>query len=373
MLNLNEDYLSKVEEENMDLTRERKQEGAKVVGVYCAFTPKELIVAAGGIPVSLCGSSSEPIPHAERHLPRNICPLVKSSYGSALTDTCPYFHFTDFLVADATCDAKKKMYELLGRIKPVFLLQLPQTGETGAAHNYWLEELYRLKGILEKQFNVKITEEKLRETIKLYNQARKKVREVFELNKVNPCFLTGKEIKVATDPGGFDVDLPGHMQRMETIIKLAKERGGIKKLPRVLLTGCPVTCKKVLEIIEESAVVAAMENCGGLKTISHLVEEEGDPMEALASYYLKIACPCFSPNRKRYELISQIIKEYYIEGVVDLTWQACHTYNVESFSLGEYVRQEMELPFLQIETDYSESDIGWIKVRVDAFLEMLNG
>jgi len=98
-----------------------KEEGKKVVGLYCIFAPKELIRAAGAIPVGLCGKNQEPIRDAEAVLPANLCPLIKSSYGYAVTETCPYFDFSDLVIGETTCDGKKKMFELLREIKPLSL------------------------------------------------------------------------------------------------------------------------------------------------------------------------------------------------------------------------------------------------------------
>ena len=53
-----------------------------IVGTFCTFVPRELIRAAGAVPVSLCGGTDTTIPAAETDLPVNFCPLVKSSYGS---------------------------------------------------------------------------------------------------------------------------------------------------------------------------------------------------------------------------------------------------------------------------------------------------
>lgn len=372
MLKLNDHYKNQIEQENLRLIGAKKAKGMKVVGVYCAFTPKELIAASGGIPVSLCGGSNKPIPAAEQHLPRNLCPLIKSSYGFALTETCPYFDYTDFLIADSTCDGKKKMYERLQKIRPLYLLQLPQTYAGESALNYWLSELRRLRRILENELGREITDDGLREKIHIYNQCRSLVRQVYELNAGKRPLLTGKEISIATDQGGYEVDLPGYLKRLKQVIKFAKERGSIDAGPRILLTGCPTTCKKVLDIIEQKATVVAMENCGALKTVLEPVDEtEKDPLLALAKKYIRIACPCMSPNPGRYEILANIVGEYQIDGVVDLTWQACHTYNVESTLLGDFVREELGKPFIQIETDFSDSDTDWIKVRVDAFIEML--
>jgi benzoyl-CoA reductase/2-hydroxyglutaryl-CoA dehydratase subunit BcrC/BadD/HgdB len=371
-LKLDSSYMDQVEQELFTCTMAKREQGAQVVGVYCAFTPKELIVAAGGIPVGLCGSSSEIIPIAEQHLPRNLCPLVKSSYGLALTDTCPYFHFADLLIADATCESKRKMYEILSEIKPVHQLALPHTAVGEQAFKQWLSELYRLRSLLEQELGNKVTDDSLRDAIQQYNRVRTLIRTIFSLNQGDIPLLTGREASIAVDPIGFEVDLPSFIKRMEQVVEFAKARGGIEPRARILLTGCPTTSKKVLDVIEESAWVIAMENCGGLKTVN-MVDEEGDPMEALARASLRIGCPCLSPNQRRFELLAEIIREYRIDGVVDLTWQACHIFNIESYSLGNFIRDKLGVPFLQIETDYSESDKGWLRVRVEAFVEMLRG
>ena len=70
-------------------------------------------MAMGAATVSLCSTSDETIPAAEKDLPRNLCPLIKSSYGFAKTDKCPFFYFSDVVVGETTCDGKKKMYEYM--------------------------------------------------------------------------------------------------------------------------------------------------------------------------------------------------------------------------------------------------------------------
>ena len=59
---------------------------------------------AGLLSVSLCGMSNETIPAAETVLPKNLCPLIKSSYGFAITDKCPYTYWSDLIVGETTCD-----------------------------------------------------------------------------------------------------------------------------------------------------------------------------------------------------------------------------------------------------------------------------
>jgi benzoyl-CoA reductase/2-hydroxyglutaryl-CoA dehydratase subunit BcrC/BadD/HgdB len=89
--------------------KELKERGKKVVGIFCTYTPTEMVLAAGAVPVGLCGMSDEPIPAAEKFLPKNLCPLIKSSYGFAVSDTCPYFYFSDMILAETLATAKENV------------------------------------------------------------------------------------------------------------------------------------------------------------------------------------------------------------------------------------------------------------------------
>ena len=112
--------------------KEYKDKGIPVIGMYCAYFPTELAMAVGAIPVGLCSFANETIPAAERDLPKSMCPLVKSSYGFAISDRCPFFHFADLVIGETTCDGKKKMYEYMSDFKDVFVMELPNYRLPGA-------------------------------------------------------------------------------------------------------------------------------------------------------------------------------------------------------------------------------------------------
>ncbi len=126
--------LQQAMDQNPEDIEQMKKDGRAAVGYYCLYSPMEIAVAAGAIPLPLCGTSNNPITAAEDVLPRNLCPLIKSSYGFAITDTCPFFAFSDIIIGDTTCDGKKKMFELLNRTKTTHVMQLPslQDDDTGA-------------------------------------------------------------------------------------------------------------------------------------------------------------------------------------------------------------------------------------------------
>jgi benzoyl-CoA reductase/2-hydroxyglutaryl-CoA dehydratase subunit BcrC/BadD/HgdB len=366
-------------ERNVLKLKEMREIGRPVVGTYCLYSPAELIVAAGAVPVCLCGTSQNPIPAAEQVLPRNLCPLIKSSYGFATTDTCPFFHFADLLVAETTCDGKKKMYELLSEYKPLHLMQLPQVQEGEGARGYWLQELYRLRDRLEETFKVEITQEKLHDAIGLLNTERRALKDLLDLCKTNPSPITGMDLLTVLHNRGFCVDKTEVIDLMERLTAELRQQIAAGEspfrpgTPRILLTGVPVGIgsDKVVRLIEEcGGSVVCFESCGAYKTVP-LVEEGGDPMEAIAERYLALPCSCMSPNRGRFELVERLAMEFQADGIIDLTWHGCHTYNVESYSLKRYLENRGEIPFLQVETDYSESDTEQLRLRIEAFLEIL--
>ena len=153
--------------------KEYKEQGGKLAGCLCSYTPLEVIDAAGMAAIGLCGMSDEAIPDAETVLPKNLCPLIKGTYGFALTEKCPYTYFSDLIVGETTCDGKKKMYELLADLKDVHVLHLPQSQARSWAADIWYEEVKLLVQELERRFDVSITDEKLRDAVRLRNRYRR--------------------------------------------------------------------------------------------------------------------------------------------------------------------------------------------------------
>lgn len=372
--------ISTLRERNALALKEAKEAGARIVGTYCLYSPAELVVAAGAIPVSLCGTSPNPIPAAEKVLPRALCPLIKSSYGFAATDTCPYFHFADLLIAETTCDGKKKMYELLSEFKPLHLMQLPQAQDE-AALDYWLGELKRLATRLEEEFGVELTIERLQDAIRLCNDERRSLQALQDVCRLKPAPISGLDLLTVLHNRGFSVDKKEAIALVDRLTAELWEMAGTgispftESTPRILLTGVPVGIgsDKVVRLVEEcGGSVVCFESCGAYKKVEPVAENAEDPLRAIAERYLRIPCSCMSPNQGRFELVERLAREFQADGVIDLTWQGCHTYNIESYSLRKYLQERSATPFLQIETDYSESDTEQLKVRIEAFLEILH-
>ncbi|WP_028828735.1 double-cubane-cluster-containing anaerobic reductase [Proteocatella sphenisci] len=356
-----------------------KEKNVPMVGTFCTYMPQELPLAFGAAVVSLCATSDETIQEAEADLPKNLCPLIKSSYGFGKTDKCPFFYFSDIVVGETTCDGKKKMYEYLGEFKDVHVMELPNSQATKEGFDLWKSEIIKLKGILEKKFDVEIKEEDIRKAIKLKNDERKALKNMYEIGKLNPPAMTGMDILKVLYGSTFKFDKNDTIKEVNELAQRVKkeyEQGRrLDPKPRIVVTGCPIggVTEKVVKAIEENgAYVVAFENCMGAKAIDKLVDETNeDVYDALAEKYLSIGCSCMTPNPNRIDLLGRMIDEYQADGVIDVILQACHTYAVETLSIKRFVNGEKEIPYMSIETDYSQSDIGQLNTRMTAFIEML--
>lgn len=355
-----------------------KEQGTPVVGAYCTYLPKEIVMAAGAATVSLCSTSDETIPDAEKDLPKNLCPLIKSSYGFAKTDKCPFFYFSDVVVGETTCDGKKKMYEIMSEIKKVFLLQLPQIqGEEG--EKAYRKELIRFKEYLEEQFDTEITDEKLLQAIKVNNEISRAMQKVADVMIHDPAPISGLDLFHLFYGSGFKFDRTVIAEELNSIAdKVEKEYASgkmLEKKPRILVTGCPIggVTEKVIRAIEDNGgVVVGFENCSGAKQYDLLVDEESDDLYmALAKRYLNIGCSVMSPNKNRFDLMDRMIDRYQVDGVVEMTLQTCLTYDIETRAIRKFVTKEKNIPYIKVETDYGKADIEQLNTRITAFLEML--
>ncbi len=361
-----------------ELATKAKDAGRPVVGIMCEYTPRELIMAAGGLPVCLCGGSAETIPAAEDDLPANLCPLIKSTYGYSVNKANPFLEMADLLVAETTCDGKKKMYELLARRHPMHVLELPQKPDDADAFLHWVKELHRLREVLGDRLGTEITDDALRDAIRKMNRERALRRRLAAVMQADSPPITGRQL---LDLKSLISCLPADIEQYEKILAelesaLPDETACTNRV-RVLLTGVPLPhgAERVMEILEDSGgLVVCQENCTGLKPIVEDIDEDAqDPLLALAEKYFHLPCSVMTPNTRRIDLLRELARDYRAECVVELIWQACLTYDVESKAVKEFVTEKLGVPYLRIETDYSPSDSARIAVRVEALYETVRG
>ena len=348
-----------------------KAQGRPIVGIMCEYTPRELIMAAGGVPVCLCGGSLDMIGPAEKDLPANLCPLIKSTYGYHVEKANPFLEMADLIVAETTCDGKKKMYELMGQTRDMVVLELPQKPDDPEAFAHWVAELHKLKAHLESRFNTTITPDRLRQAIKTMNRERRVRRELAHVMTHDAPPVTGRQLlNYKSIISGMDEDLDEYDK---TLAQLTSQTEGHAGRVRVLLTGVPTVhgAERVIDIIEDGGgLIVCMESCTGIKPIWQDVEEDtDDPMTALARKYMDLPCSVMTTNDRRMDLLTELAERFKAQCIVDLSWQACLTYDVESRRVKQLAETSLRLPYLRISTDYSPSDTARIALRVEALFE----
>lgn len=351
--------------------------GRPIVGILCEYTPRELILAAGAVPVCLCGGSAEMIPAAEEELPANLCPLIKSTYGFHVEEANPFLEMADLIVAETTCDGKKKMYELMARLRPMVVLELPQKAGDADAMAHWVREMRKLKAELERRFRVRITEQRLRKAIAVMNEERRLRRRLAGLMKADAPPLTGRQLlDLKSSISGIPADFEQYRRAYDLFSGMPGDPDRASRV-RVLMTGVPVVhgAERVVDLIEDhGGLVVCMENCTGIKPILEDVDENaGDPMLAMAEKYFRIPCSVMTPNDRRIASLRKLARAYRPQCVIELVWQNCLTYDVEAWRVKALAEQELRVPYLRIQTDYSPSDSARIAVRVEALFEMTRG
>lgn len=357
-----------------------KDAGGAMVGYLCAYTPLEVIDAAGAAAMGLCGMTDEAIPDAETVLPSNLCPLIKATYGFALTQKCPFTYFSDLIVGETTCDGKKKMYELLDDMKPVHILHLPQGQERSWEADAWYEEVCALKVELEQRLGVYVTDEDLRRAVRKRNRLRQALTDLYSVQETVPPAMNGVELMSTLLTGSFSFDTDEYAQRLETLAAQRREAQQRGESPvdasakRILVTGCPTggLVNKMGKVIERNGgVIVCLDDCVGERTNRMMVDENADDiLRAISDRYLNIHCSVMTPNAGRMENTLKMVEKYQVDGVVDAVLTACHTYNIES----DTMRRTMEahgIPYMKLETDYSTGDSGQVETRLAAFIEMI--
>ncbi|KJS13339.1 MAG: 3-hydroxyacyl-ACP dehydratase [Desulfotomaculum sp. BICA1-6] len=361
--------------------QEHKSNGGKVIGTFCVFVPEEIIRAAGAICIGLCSGVEIGAAQAEKVLPRNVCPLIKSFMGFKLAKVCPYFESCDMVVGETTCDGKKKAFEILNDYVPVHVMETPQM-KREKDRALWRSEVQDFVVRVEEYTGNQINLENIQRSIKDVNNKRLALLRLAGLRKQNPAPISGKDsllieqIAMYDDVERFTLKVNELCDELETRVQ---GNNGVHAAdaPRIIVTGTPMAIPnwKVPHIIESAgAVIVAEELCTGLRYFENTVAENGtnldQSIDAIAERYLGINCACFTPNEGRMEKLVRLAKEYNADGIIHCSLAFCDPYLIEANRV-EKVLKEHGIPLLKIETDYGQEDTGQLQTRVEAFLEMI--
>ncbi|MDQ7095289.1 double-cubane-cluster-containing anaerobic reductase [Desulfosporosinus sp. PR] len=358
----------------------KKQAGAKVFSTFCVYVPEEIVVATGSASIGLCAGAQYTVSSGEKVLPRNLCPLIKSTMGFKLDRICPYFQVSDWVIGETTCDGKKKAWEILNEYIPTYVMELPQKKDVKDAR-LWEDEVREFASFIERETQVNLTAENLAQGIQTINNKRQALQRLANLRKHSPAPIHGLDVLLINQLSFFD-DPVRFAAQVNALCDELDERvkAGIGVVPadapRILITGTPqpLPAWKLHALIEQTgAVVVGEETCTGeryYKDVTEPADNVADMLANIAKRPLKVNCACFTPNQGRLEDITYMAENLKADAVIDFSLQFCQPYGVESYFVGKEMEKK-SIPFLRLESDFSEEDQGQLLTRIEALIEMI--
>ena len=150
------------------------------------------------------------------------------------------------------------------------------------------------------------------------------------------------------------------------------------KQPRIMITGSPVIFPNIkipLLIEETGGILVGDETCMGERSLydpTVVVDQSFDGlMRSLANRYTRpCTCPTFVDNSQRIYRIKQMIKDHQVQGVVYHVLRGCLVYDFEYQTLEDELGK-LGVPVIRVESDYNEEDIEQLRIRIEAFIELI--
>jgi benzoyl-CoA reductase/2-hydroxyglutaryl-CoA dehydratase subunit BcrC/BadD/HgdB len=351
-----------------------KEKGKKVIGYMCLFAPTELILAADAIPVRVNSGWYDTSKLGDRVVPVEVCPVLRSTIGAKMIELSPFLEKSDALISVLTCDGMTKLSEILSDSKQSL--------------RFWNDEIKHMKTQIEEFTGNKITRKKLKESIEVSHRATKVFRRLQELRR-GPPVIMGRDAMLVNQAFTWD-DKKRWTEKTEALCNELEKRVERKDwvvspdTPRVMVTGTPMFWPdnwKLPTLVEEGnpqGIIVAEEQCSGERILNDPVGVDewsmDDMLNAISERYLMAStCPCFTSkdgNQDRINWLLNKVKEWNIQGVIYYVVRGCMLYAME-YTRVKKALDKINVPVYYLDTEYTREDVGQMKTRVEAFLEML--
>jgi len=254
-----------------------RNKGGKSIGTFCIYVPDEIALAAKVLTIPLCGGSGWTVDYADKMLPRDICPLVRSTFGMAVGGTCPYKTLKEYPLGETTCDAKKKTWDLFG----IPAMEVPQK-KNREDRNLWFSEVKKFMKSMEDISGVKVTAENLRESIKKFNRKRYSLQRINDYRRLKNPPISGLDSLLISQVA-LNMDIDAFISACEELLMELSNRvsNDISAYDsegvRVLFAGTPspMGFAKVHWAAETSGLrIVADESCTGSRYFRDQIPED---------------------------------------------------------------------------------------------------
>jgi benzoyl-CoA reductase subunit C len=240
--------------------------------------------------------------------------------------------------------------------------------------HWFTDEIRRLIAAVETHFGVAITDEALRESIRIYNRGRALLQQFDQLRTAPSPPITGAQA-LAVILAGTATTRDAYNVHLEALLGELTDRDETKSdRIRLMLVGSANDDVELVRAIEGNRALVVADNlCFSARFHLDPVAEDGDVVEALARHYLqKNECPrMYGQYRERLDLLRTKIRSAHVDGVVLQNIRFCDLHGAEN-GLFERALEAEGTPCLRLEREYGPLvEKGRLKIRVDAFLERI--
>ncbi len=386
-MGLSKSGLSRVHELCQDprnYAREMAEQGKKVIGYFCCYTPVELMTALDLVPFRISGQVGEPVKEADAFLETSVCSYVRSAFDLAVRGE---YDFLDGIVVPHTCDAMWRILNIWKFHKPLdysYFIEMPHM--VGASScSFLADELKLFKKSLEEFAGREITDKALKEAIDLHNSNRSLLREIYQYRKADPPLISGQEVVEvltigrAMAPAEFNkilLEVKDEISSRDKGPQENKPENKPEKKPRVLIYGGEVDDPMLIRIIEECGLNVVMDDlCTGTRCFWDQIDCQGDALESLSAHYVnKIRCPrtyrTGKPN-ERFKYLYDYAREFNVQGIILYVYRFCDGHALEAPGIKAFLNKE-GFAVLHLEEDYSLLNTGQLKTRFQTFSETLS-
>ena len=342
------------------------------IGFFCPHVPEELVHASGAFPFRLMGTPIK-MSHVQAHLPPNCCHLVKSSLESLLQGE---LNFLKGIIFSHTCDTMQGLAEIWAlqrRIPLQFNLMIPSHVDTELSRPYLKTELERFKNFLESNVG-KITPQNLKASIQLFNRIREKLQEIYSRRSKSVTQISGMDF-ARIIRAGYLMDRRRYLELLDELLTglPAGTEDSENRIP-VYLAGNMTHSDSYFSLIEEAGAIVVQDDlCSGTRFLRLMVPEDSDPIDGLTSrYFTTFLCPTQHKGvHAHIETLLREVEKSGAKGVIFLLYKYCESHFFDYPDL----KQALELkgiPTLLLEVEDPSYSIGQLKIRVQAFMEMLS-
>ena len=353
----------------------REESGRKVVGTFCSYAPEEIILAAGAHPFRLFGSG-EKIRLAEAHLQSYCCSLVRGALEDALAGRVD---FLDGVVFPHTCDSIQRLSDIWRLNVPACFhldVVLPVKLDTDGARQYMVDVLKRFRRELGEKLGGSISDDDLREAIRIMNRIRAALTRIYDLKGERPEVLKGSDF-YALVRAAMIMDRTLAVFLLEEVaaemgIKSNSEVAAWPK-KRIVLSGGVCNHPDIYTIIEEAGgAVVGDDLCTGSRYLSGLIDEKAEPVEAIAERYRRrVVCPAKHRGlSERADHLVRLVREKRAQGVIFFLLKFCDPHAFDYPYLKEAL-DRLGIPSLLMEVEDRLPAEGQLRTRFETFVEMI--